>query len=222
MNVSLPLVVKAFAYSSDAAVGTALVESLLKTPAAENLSPDELASILRRYPESVREQAKPLFQKLGIDPAAQAARLTELSPLLEGGDPKLGRGIFFSKKANCSTCHAVAGEGGRVGPHLTTIGASRSPQDLLEAIVYPSASFVNGYRTYVVATDDGKVHQGLISAESPEAITLRTPDLQEIRVRRDAIEELQEGSVSIMPKGLDTQMTPDELRHLLAYLQSRK
>lgn len=220
--LAVPVLIKAYARSTDADLGRALIAALLQSEAATSIAPDELAGILRKYPDEVRAAAQPLYAKLGIDPAAQQARLTELTPLLEAGDANVGRNVFFGKKANCSACHAVAGEGGRIGPHLTTIGASRSPKDLLEAIVFPSASFVNGYRPYVIATDDGKVVQGVISAETTDAITLRTQDLQEIRVRRDAIDEQREGTTSIMPKGLDTQLTPDELRHLLAYLQSRK
>ncbi len=220
--LAVPVLIKAYARSSDADLGRALIAALLQSEAATSIAPDELAGILRKYPNEVRAAAQPLYAKLGIDPAAQQARLTELTPLLEAGDANIGRNVFFGKKANCSACHAVAGEGGRIGPHLTTIGASRSPKDLLEAIVFPSASFVNGYRPYVITTDDGKVVQGVISAETIDAITLRTQDLQEIRVRRDAIDEQREGTTSIMPKGLDTQLTPDELRHLLAYLQSRK
>jgi putative membrane-bound dehydrogenase-like protein len=218
----LSILVKAFARSTDPAVGQALVAALAKSEAATSVSPDELAGVLRKYPDSVRDAAGPLFARLGVDPAAQAKRLAELSPLLADGDPKLGRNVFFGRKAACSSCHAVGSEGGRIGPHLTTIGASRSPRDLLEAIVYPSASFVNGYRPYVVATTDGRVLEGVISAETTDTITLRTKDLQELRVRRDQIDELRESSTSIMPKGLDTQLTPDELRDLLAYLQSRK
>lgn len=220
--LALPVLIKAFGRSTDAAVGQALVAALAKSEAATSVSPDELAGVLRKYPDSVHDAARPLFQKLGVDPAAQVARLAELSPLLAEGDPKRGREIFFGKKAACSSCHAVGSEGGRIGPHLTTIGASRSPRDLLEAIVFPSASFVNGYRPYVVATTDGRVIEGVISAETTDTVTLRTKDLQELRVRRDQIDELRESSTSIMPKGLDTQLTPDELRNLLAYLQSRK
>jgi putative membrane-bound dehydrogenase-like protein len=220
----LPLasLVKAFGRSKADEVAYVFLLSLGENPAAVSLSGDELAGIIRRYSPKMQEFARPMLEKLGTDPAAQAKRLAELSPLLAEGDAKQGRNVFFGKKANCSACHAVAGDGGRVGPHLTTIGASRSPKDLLEAIVYPSASFVNGYRPYVVATDDGKVVEGVISAETTDTITLRTKDLQEIRLRRDQIDELREATTSIMPKGLDTQLTPDELRHLLAYLQSRK
>lgn len=217
-----PVLIKAFARSTSEQLGLSLVAALLATDASASVAPDELAALLRKYPEGVRKSAEPLFKKLGIDPAAQEARLAELSPLVDGGDPAAGRNIFFGRKAACASCHAIGSEGGRVGPHLTTIGASRSAKDLLEAIVYPSASFVNGYRTTLVVTVDGKVLQGVISAETTDTITLRTKDLQELRVRRDDIDEMRESSTSIMPAGLDRQLTPEELQHLLAYLRSRK
>jgi len=218
----VPALIKAFTRSSDEAVGQALVAALLKSDATVSLSPDELAGILRRYPDPVREAAKPLFAKLGIDVAAQEARLAELAPLLTGGNAAAGREIFFGQKAACASCHAVGNLGARIGPHLTTIGASRSPQDLLEAIVFPSASFVNGYRTTLVVTVEGKILQGVISAETTDTITLKTQDLREMTLRRDDIEEQRESSTSIMPAGLDRQLTPQELRDLLAFLQSRK
>lgn len=217
-----PVMLKAWGRSTSPTVGQALIAALLKSEAATSISADELAGILRKYPESVRIAAQPLFKKLGVDPAVQEARLTELAPLLEAGNAAAGKAVFFGRKAACASCHAVAGEGGRVGPHLTTIGASRSAKDLLEAIVYPSASFVNGYRAYVVVMDSGKVHQGVISAETTDTITLRTQDLQELRIRRDEVEELKESSTSIMPKGLDTQLSAEELQNLLAYLRGLK
>ncbi len=220
--LALSSLIKAYGQSKDPTIGYLFLTSIMQNQAAGALSGDELAAVLRKYPAETQEFAAPLLKGLGADPAAQAARLEELSPLLASGNPDSGKAVFFGKKAACGSCHAVGSEGGRVGPHLTTIGASRSPRDLLEAIVYPSASFVNGYRTTIVVTEDGKVHQGILSAESVEAITLRTQDLQEIRIRRDMIEEQRDGSTSIMPKGLDTQLTPQELRDLLAYLQSRK
>jgi hypothetical protein len=42
----------------------------------------------------------------------------------------------------------------------------------------------------------------------------------EIRIGRDEIETFVPGRVSIMPQGLDAQLTRFELRDLLAYLRS--
>lgn len=218
----VPALIKAYAKTSDETVGQKLVAALLASDSSASVSPDELLGILRRYPESVRQAAVPLFKKLGIDAAAQEARLVELAPLMEGGNPVAGRAVFFGQKAACGSCHAVGDLGGRIGPHLTTIGASRTAKDLLEAIVFPSASFVNGYRTTLVVTVEGKVIQGVISSETTDTITLKTQDLQEIRISREDIDEQRESSTSIMPAGLDRQLTPTELRDLLAYLQSRK
>ncbi len=213
---------KAYERSKTDRVGAALVSGLRQGTVAEALSGDEVSALVRRYSGMVHQLALPLIKQLGIDPAAQEARLKELSPLITEGDAKAGERVFFGKKANCSACHAVAGKGARIGPDLSRIGQSRTGKDLLEAIVYPSASFVNGYRPSVAALHSGKVVQGIVAVETSDALTLRTADLQEVRVLRKEIDELKESSTSIMPKGLDTQLTPDELRHLLAYLQGRK
>ena len=133
-----------------------------------------------------------------------------------------GRAVFFGKKAACASCHTIANEGGRVGPDLTKIGASRSGVDLLEAIVFPSATFAREFRPYVILTDAGKVHTGVISRQTAGAIHLRTADLAEVRIPRASIEEIKESDTSIMPKGLDTALSKTELRDLLAYLQQLK
>ncbi len=221
-----PLVIstllKTYERGLDDAVGIALVSTLEKLALVDSLSGDEVAALVRRYSPMVQARAERLLKLVAVDLEAQQARLRELSPLISDGDAKAGERVFFGKKANCSACHAVAGKGARIGPDLSRIGQSRTGKDLLEAIVYPSASFVNGYRPHVAQLDNGKTVQGIIAAESNDAITFRTADLQEIRVLRKDIEELKETSTSIMPKGLDTQLTPDELRHLLAFLQARK
>ena len=134
----------------------------------------------------------------------------------------IGTGVFFGRKGACANCHTVAGDGGRVGPDLTKIGASRSGTDLLEAIVFPSASFAREFRPYVIATDSGKIFTGVISRQTADAVHLRTADLAEIRIPRTSIEDMKESNTSIMPKGLDAALSPGELRDLLAYLQQLK
>lgn len=219
----VPVLLPAFEKSDTPTVGAALINGLTTLGDAVSLSPAELETLLSRYPEDVRQQAAPLVAKLQADLAEQAARLDELLELTSaGGDASRGKAVYFGKLANCSTCHRVGNEGGQVGPALTNIGAIRQPRDLLEAIVFPSASFAREFRPYVVLTTDGQVQTGLISATTTDSITLKTTDLKEIRIPRASIEVMRESDTSIMPKGLDTKLSPAELTDLLAYLQSLK
>ena len=71
-----------------------------------------------------------------------------------------GRPVFNGPKAACVTCHAIGYVGGKLGPDLTKIGQVRAERDLLESIVYPSASFVRSYEPVSVATRDGQVVLG--------------------------------------------------------------
>lgn len=222
--LALPILLQAFAKTEDETVGAGLVAALNQSPAAENLSADALSAVLRRYPGSVQKDAGTLLARLGgASLGEQQARLKKLAKLLDPpGNVTRGRNVFLAKKAACSSCHTVAGEGGRVGPDLTKIGASRSGADLLEAVVFPSATFAREFRPYVIVTDSGKTYTGVISRQTADAIHLRTADLAEIRIPRGTIDEMKESNTSIMPRGLDSTLSPDELRDLLAYLQQLK
>jgi putative heme-binding domain-containing protein len=170
----------------------------------------------------VQQQAGPLLKRLGVDLEQQRARLEELSALTTSGDAGRGRELFFGKKAACSSCHSIGTSGGQVGPVLTQIGGIRTGRDLLEAVVFPSASFARGFRSYAVLTEEGKVHTGIITRETADAVTLRTAQLAEVRIPRNSIEDMRESPVSIMPKGMDQTLSADELRDLLAFLQAQR
>ncbi|MBV9126103.1 MAG: c-type cytochrome, partial [Planctomycetes bacterium] len=174
------------------------------------------------YPASVQEAAGPLLKSLDVDTARQKARLTELEPVLSGGDAPRGREVFFGKKAACAACHTVQGEGGRVGPDLSRIGSVRTPHDLLEAVVFPSASFARGYEPYTITTKNGRFYTGIIARENAEAIDLVTGDRAEVWLPRSAIDTIDRGQVSIMPQGFDALLSRQELADVLAFLQSRR
>lgn len=220
--LTTPVLLRAFAKSDEASIGLKFVAALSESTTAENLSVEELAGILRKYPPQVQNLAKPILVRLGgTSLEEQRARLSELGRQVDPpGDAAHGKAIFFGKKAACASCHSVGTEGGRVGPDLTKIAASRSTVDLLEAIAFPSATFAREFRPYVIATQQGKVYTGVIGRQTADAIHLRTADLAEIRIPRGDIEEMRESNTSIMPKGLDTSLTADELRDLMGYLQT--
>src|SRR5262249_16618668 len=149
------------------------------------------------------------------------ARMVEYEPLLIGGDAGRGRAVFFGTAAACSTCHRIRGEGGRVGPDLTRIGAFRSGRDLLESILWPSSTFAQGYEAYTIATTDGRVLGGLIARQDADVLILRDSSGAETRLRRDEVEELRRSETSLMPGGLERALTREEFRDLLAFLRSQ-
>jgi putative heme-binding domain-containing protein len=176
---------------------------------------------LARFPDTVRLMARPLGARAEEEAGQRTERLKELSSLvLDGGDPARGREVLFGPRAECTACHTVRGQGARVGPELTRIGASKTRAELLEAIAFPSASFARGYETFRVRTRDGDVIDGFLARESPEAVVLVQGDRSERRIARDAVERIEQGSVSIMPQGFAERLNPDDLRDLLAYLSS--
>src|SRR5207249_4650704 len=103
---------------------------------------DVLRTRFSKFPAPVQKQLEPLLAQLSPDSETRKNRLEELASNLSGGDHRRGQNLFNGTKAACSTCHAVGYLGGQIGPDLTRIGSVRSERDLLEAILFPSISFV--------------------------------------------------------------------------------
>ncbi|HJS09627.1 MAG TPA: HEAT repeat domain-containing protein, partial [Pirellulales bacterium] len=154
--------------------------------------------------------------------AGQQARLDGLAPLLAGGNAERGREVFFGKRATCSVCHRIAGQGGQVGPDLTKVGAVRSSRDLLESLVFPSATIAQGFDPYVITTTDGRSTTGVIARQTNDVLFLRDSSGAEVRFRKDQIEDLQRANTSLMPDGLERPLGKEEFRDLLAFLLSLK
>jgi putative membrane-bound dehydrogenase-like protein len=213
---------EAFAQSSDDHVGETLIAALKTSPARSSLRPEFIKPRLAKFSPKVRQQAESLYGMLNADLAKQKARLDELLAGLKDGDVRRGQAVFNSTKASCIACHAVGYLGGTIGPDLTHVGKIRTERDLLESIVFPSASFVRSYEPVEITTKKGKVYNGLVRRETPDEVVLATSATEEARIARQEIDELQPGKVSIMPAGLDQQLTRQELADLVAFLKACK
>ena len=201
-----------------------MIAVLRKSPAAlGTMGEDRLKALLHGYPEQVQQLAKPLFTELQNAQKNRIDRLRKLEPLLTaaGGDVGRGRRLFFGEKVACSSCHTIGAEGGHVGPDLTGIGAIRSGHDLLEAIVFPSASFVPGHEVYNVDTPTERL-AGVIRSQSRDAVVLVTGPNGEVRIPRSQIRSMARSNVSLMPEGFDETLTRQELTDLLTFLQAEK
>jgi putative heme-binding domain-containing protein len=220
--LELNKLLSAFERFNDEAVGRKLVGDLKTATAFNSLRADRIKTLFSKYPEDVQQDAEPLIAALNADSAKQAAHLDELLASLNGGDRDRGQKIFVSAKASCSACHCIGYLGGHVGPDLTKIGQVRNRRDLLEAIVYPSASFVRGFEPMIVAAKSGDEYSGIVKKDAPDEMVLVTGPDSEVKIARADITDLRPGSVSVMPDGLTTQMTTRELSDLITFLQSLK
>jgi hypothetical protein len=75
---------------------------------------------------------------------------------------------------------------------------------------------------YRALTVDGQQASGMLVEESASSITLAGPEGKRTTLLRGDIDELQSTGKSLMPEGMEREITRDEMNHLLAYLASFK
>ncbi|MDA0282317.1 MAG: hypothetical protein O3B86_03080, partial [Planctomycetota bacterium] len=130
--LTIGILMQTFGRELNSNLARQVLESLQTLPKTVRLPKDELLAFLGSTPEPLRADVQKFVDsRLGTsNEIALNQRLSSLTT----GDAIRGREIFFGKTTACASCHTVAGQGGRVGPDLTKIGAIRKQRDLLEAI----------------------------------------------------------------------------------------
>jgi putative membrane-bound dehydrogenase-like protein len=211
-----------FERSTDEEVGLRLVASLGESKSLASLRPDLFKAVLAKHSPSVQAKGNKLLASLDLDPAKQGGHIDELLAAAKNGDVRRGQTIFNSQKAACASCHAIGYMGGHVGPDLTSIGQVRTERDLLESIIYPSASFVRSYEPLTIHTRADEEYSGVIKKDGDDEIVLATGPDTEVRIARADVAEMRPGTISIMPAGLDQQLSRQELADLLAFLKGTK
>jgi len=134
------------------------------------------------------------------------------------GDATAGQLLF--KAQSCIHCHTYANGQQPKGPHLVDIGKRYKTTELVESIVAPSKKIAQGFDTWAFAMDDGKVYAGFVVQESAETVIIRQADGLSRELLQDDIEERVKQDISMMPKGIVGNLTPQQLADLIAYLQT--
>jgi len=144
--------------------------------------------------------------------------------LTASGDPVKGKKLFFDSegKANCGKCHAVNGQGGKVGPQLSFVGTSRTQAFLLESILNPKAVITSGYSSVLILTKKGKFITGVKLNEDDSSIDLMDKEGNALHIAKDDIKKFKTQKISIMPGNFKDILTQDDIRNLLAYLGTLK
>ena len=150
-------------------------------------------------------------------PEEKLAEVRRFANDLRAGPGDAARGkLLFTK--HCAVCHALFGEGGKVGPDLTNTSRADTAW-LLAGVVDPSAVVRAQYVQYAVNTTDGTVRTGIIAEQDGASLTLVDAKGEKARLSRDRIESVRELPTSLMPEKLLDALTPQERRDLFRYLQ---
>jgi putative heme-binding domain-containing protein len=139
---------------------------------------------------------------------------------LRGRDFERGRELY--RAAACASCHRFDGEGGSVGPDLSSVRSRFGMRDLLEAIVEPSKTISDQYAATIVETVSGGLVLGRVVEIDDATFEVRPADpaLAVQRLRRTDVAAMRRCDTSPMPPALLNAMNEDEVRDLLAYLLS--
>lgn len=203
-------------------IGLALIAAISASSGKDSLSPAGIQATFSDFPAAVVAAAGAQFPATSAGNEEQLAKLNAVEAEVANGNAESGKQIFFSNRSACAGCHKIAGQGGAVGPDLSQIAKVRTTRQLAEAVLLPSATLANGFESYIIATTEGQLQTGLIRRESADAIYLVGTDGKEQRVLRHEIDEVKRSDLSIMPQGLDKQLTLEQLRDLVAFLSSLK
>ena len=134
------------------------------------------------------------------------------------GDMELGRQVFT--KANCAKCHSLTKDEVQKGPFLGSIARTFQRPALSEAILQPSKTLAQGFKTNQFVLVNGKVLSGFVTDEQAKQVTIRDNEGVATTIQKADIQERGTSLVSVMPAGLLNDFTVKEASSLVEFLES--
>lgn len=166
----------------------------------ENQKPVELPVITRNNPDRAKVVQDYLKQVTGLT-----------------GNAERGQGIFARA---CAGCHRLGAQGIELGPDLATV-AGKPTEQLLEALFDPNRAVEQRNISTQITRKDGSTLLGIISAETPGGVTLRLPGGLDAAIARTDIQSTKTLPISLMPDGLESVLTAQDVADLLEHLRQR-
>jgi putative heme-binding domain-containing protein len=165
---------------------------------------------------------QPLAQDFSADPARQRREYHDFA-MTHDGDAGRGRALFNEQeRVGCVKCHSVDGTSGKAGPDLFAVGDKFPRNELVRAVLEPSAEIEIGYGTTIVETRSGDEFQGIIKDSSRDVLDLMGADGKHVRIAQAEIKTQRGSNVSLMPEGLQAGLSRQEFADLIEYLATLK
>jgi putative heme-binding domain-containing protein len=196
------------------------IPALLAAVEKQQVRPSEIeparSAQLKAHPNAaIRTRAAKAFA--GQTTADRKKLIDDYRPALElAGDPARGQALF---KQHCAACHKLGDDGHEVGPNLLATIPGKSGEDLLISLLDPNREVDPRYLSYVADVADGRTLTGIVTAETAAAVVLRRSDGVEDTIRRSDLDNLKSSGLSLMPDGMEKNVSKQDVADLLAYLR---
>jgi quinoprotein glucose dehydrogenase len=169
-----------------------------------------------------------------VDSTKSSALIARLAPMrtagttvadyqdaLFGGNAQLGRRYFLTNSAaECVRCHSIGGQGGEVGPSLSNIGNVLTREQILQALIEPSARLSPGFGMVMLTLKDGTSAAGILAAENDHELVLKTSEAEPLKIAVSRIAKRENVPSSMPPMG--PIMSKREIRDVVEFLSGLK
>ena len=194
-----------------------VLDDLINQMAGKKLSPgvklDLIEAVDSTHSEKLIAKLTPL-RSTGNDAESFAETLY-------GGNARNGRNIFlYNSTAQCVRCHGLGDETGTVGPPLRQIGGALTREQLLQALIEPSARLAPGFGSVKITLKDNQEVTGILMEETAEELILKTAEAEPLEIPVSRISKRQN-----LPSGMPpmrTLMSKREIRDVIEFLANLK
>ncbi len=170
--------------------------------------------LLRFKDDDVKKLAAKLLSG-AIESNRQQVLEQHASVLTMTGDATAGA-VVYAKR--CSVCHRLRGAGHEVGPNLASL-TDYSPQSLLTAMLDPNRAVEAKYLDYIAVTTSGLTYTGMLANETGNSVTLMGQEGKQQTILRTDLDVLQATGKSLMPEGIEKDVSPQDVANVIAYLR---
>ena len=217
-------------YGETPVVQRAVIDSMFASAERTGLLLDEIAAgrikpavvdpihaelLLKHKDAAIAKRAKKILAS--SVPADREKVLAKYQPVLKmDAEPARGKAIF---KNRCSICHKIGDVGVQFAPDISD-SREKKPEQLLTDILQPNRAIDSNYYSYTATTVDGRVHTGVLAAETSTSVTLKQQEGKSETLRRDEIEDLHNNGVSFMPEGLEKDIPMQDMADLISFIKN--
>jgi len=183
--------------------------------AASDLSASQVQALVKHKNTKIATLAKSALKSV-IPPSREEVTAKFKPAIAAKGDAKKGQVQYM---ARCVACHKAGALGLAVGPDLITV-KTKGREALLTAILEPHKEVASQFIAYTVNTKDGQTLAGIITNDTASSMTIRMMGGIEKTLQRAEIKGSSSSGQSLMPEGLETGMTVEDMADLISYIES--